>query len=317
MDTTRLDLNLLATLDVLLAEQNVTKAAARLHLSQPAVSAQLARLRDLFNDPLLIPAQRGMTPTARALELAPQLRDALDRVRASLHFHREFDPATAQLTVSIACSDYIQAAAVMPLVLALRRSAPGIRVAARHLIPKQLEPMLAGGDADLAIATPDWAASTLRTRHLFNETYVLIGRPGHPHLKPGLSIDEYIGLEHIVVSRRGGSFETPVDHALATLGYRRKVVMSAGSFLSIPEIVAQSDLVALLPRRLSRPLVDRLTVVELPWLGENFNISLIWHERTHGHPGQRWVRDQVSRLIGDAMSPSPTAGGSTNVHGLE
>jgi DNA-binding transcriptional LysR family regulator len=299
VDTSRVDLNLLATLEVLLAERNVTKAATKLHLSQPAVSAQLARLRDLFGDPLLIPAQRGMTPTAKANELAPQLRAALDQVRSTLQSHREFDPETAELTVSIACSDYVQAAVVMPLVLALRRMAPGVRVAVWHLSPALVEQQLANGEIDLAIATLDPATPHLRACRLYDETYVLIGRRGHPRLKSGLTIEEYVELEHIVVSRRGGNFETPVDGALGILGYRRNVVMSAGSFLFIPEIVSSSDLVALVPKRLFRTQSEKLTVVDLPWLGEQFNISLIWHERCHGHAGQRWVRELIGKLVGE------------------
>src|SRR5688572_30327208 len=119
MDSKRLDLNLLVTLEALLVEQNVTKAAARLHLSQPAVSAQLSRLRNAFDDPLLIPAQRGMTPTAKAIELLDPLRQALDQVRGTVARHRSFDPAKAKLTVTIACTDYLQTAVVKPLVLAL------------------------------------------------------------------------------------------------------------------------------------------------------------------------------------------------------
>src|SRR5690606_21184934 len=108
MNTKRLDLNLLATLESLLEEQNVTRAAARLHLSQPAVSAQLNRLRDMFNDPLLIPTQRGMMPTAMALELLAPLRVALDQVRDTVATHQQFDPGFAKLTVTIACTDYLQ-----------------------------------------------------------------------------------------------------------------------------------------------------------------------------------------------------------------
>src|SRR6218665_263093 len=112
MDGKRLDLNLLVTLEALLAEQNVTRAAERLHLSQPAVSAQLARLRALFDDPLLVPAQRGMTPTAKALELLAPLRQSLEQVRAAVSDHANFDPARAQLTLTIACTDYLQAVVV-------------------------------------------------------------------------------------------------------------------------------------------------------------------------------------------------------------
>ncbi|MDX8447809.1 LysR family transcriptional regulator [Mesorhizobium captivum] len=128
MDNKRLDLNLLTTLETLLLEQNVTKTARRLHLSQPTVSAQLNRLRDLFDDPLLIPAQRGVTPTAKAIELLDPLRQALDQVRATVEAHRDFDPAHAKLTVAIACTDYLQAAVITPLVLKLRAGAPGVRV---------------------------------------------------------------------------------------------------------------------------------------------------------------------------------------------
>ncbi|MFA5949237.1 MAG: LysR family transcriptional regulator [Hyphomicrobium sp.] len=298
LNTSRIDLNLLATLEVLLTERNVTKAAARLHLSQPAVSAQLARLRDLFEDPLLVPAQRGMTPTAKAMELARPLREALDQLRNTVQSHRDFDPGTAGLTVSIACSDYIQAAVIMPLVLALRHRAPGVRVAVRHLSPPLMEPQLASGETDLAIAAPDSALPHLRTCHLFDETYVLIGRRDHSRLTSGLTLDEYVQLEHVVVSRRGGDFETPVDSALEALGHRRNVVVSAASFLFIPEIVSASDLVALVPRRLLQAQPHRLTVIDVPWLAEKFNVSLIWHERSHGHAGQRWLRELIAELVG-------------------
>ncbi|MFG1206711.1 LysR family transcriptional regulator [Xanthobacter flavus] len=301
MDTSRLDLNLLVTLEALLAERNVTRAAARLHLSQPAVSAQLARLRDLFDDPLLVPARRGMTPTAKAVELAGPLRAALDQLRTTLEA-RDFDPATADLTVTIACSDYIQAAVVMPLVVALRARAPGVRVAVRHLMPELIEQQLASGETDLVLTTPLPTQAHLRAQHLFAETYVLIGRRGHPRLRRGLSIEAYAELEHVIVSPSGGQFRTPVDEGLAALGHRRNVVMSAASFLFIPEIVAASDLVALVPRRLLRDPPARLVMIELPWLAEGFEVDLIWHERTHGHAGQRWLRALIAEVAGAAPS---------------
>lgn len=303
MDTSRLDLNLLLTLETLLTEQNVTKAAARLHLSQPAVSAQLSRLRDLFDDPLLVPAHRGMTPTKKALELLEPLRLALDQVRQTLLAHQVFAPADAELTVTIACSDYIQAVVIMPLVLALRQQAPGVRIAVRHLQPSLLEQQLASGELDLAIAIPELSSSRLRSRHLFHEDYVLIGRHAHPQLHSGLSIDEYTRLEHVIVSRTGGNFVTPVDTMLAALGQQRHVVMSAASFLFIPDIAADSDLVALLPRRLMARILQqsatRFQLIDLPWLTEQFNINLIWHERNHGHAGQSWLRELIIQLCAD------------------
>jgi DNA-binding transcriptional LysR family regulator len=297
MDTKRLDLNLLVTLEALLVEQNVTKAAERLHLSQPAVSAQLSRLRDVFDDPLLIPAQRGMTPTAKALEMLAPLRQALDQVRSTVATHQSFDPTKAKLTVTIACTDYLQAAVVKPLLLTLRREAPGVRVALRNLDIAQLEAQMTRGDVDLALMTPQVAPPSLRTRPLFDEHYVLIGRRGHPHLREGITVQTFAQLEHVIVSLRGGDFVTPVDDALTGLGQRRNVVLSAASFLLVPAIVSQSDLVALVPSRLVHDRGEQLLQVRPPFPVEGFAVGMVWHERTHGHEGHRWVREMTVGVV--------------------
>jgi len=299
MDTKRLDLNLLVTLEALLVEQNVTKAASRLHLSQPAVSTQLSRLRDLFDDPLLIPAQRGMTPTAKALDLLEPLRHALDQVRTTVAQHSDFNPARARLTVVIACTDYLQVALVQPLVLRLRNQAPGVRVALRSLDIPELGVLMARGEVDLALMTPSAAAPSLRTRHLFDERYVLIGRRGHPKLRRNITVAQFAQLEHVIVSLRGGEFVTPVDDALAALGHKRNVVLSASSFLFLPEIVMQSDFVALVPQRLVRDRAGQLQIVECPFPVEGFEVSMVWHERNHGHNGQRWMREALVALVAD------------------
>jgi DNA-binding transcriptional LysR family regulator len=296
MDSKRLDLNLLITLEALLVERNVTKAAARLHLSQPAVSAQLNRLRNVFDDPLLIPIQRGMTPTAKAIELLDPLRQALDQVRATITTHSNFDPAKAKLTVVIACTDYLQAAVVMPFVVELRTKAPGVRVALRSLDASQLEAQMARGDVDLALMTPQIAPPSLRTRHLFDERYVLIGRRNHPRLRAGITVEEFARLEHVIVSLRGGDFVTPVDDALAALGHSRNVVLSAASFLIVSEIVSQSDFVALVPERLVRR-ANKLKLLEPPFPVRGFEVGMVWHERSHGHSGQSWIREAVYATI--------------------
>lgn len=305
MDTKRLDLNLLVTLEALLVEQNVTKTAARLHLSQPAVSAQLSRLRDVFDDALLIPVQRGMVPTAKGAELLEPLRLALDQVRAAVAEHASFDPSSASLVISIACTDYTQVAIVKPLLKALRKLAPGIRVALHNLDVAELEARMARGDIDLAFMTPQTAPAGLRARHLFDERYVLIGRRRHPRLRGPISVDEFMALEHVVVSPRGGGFVTPADDALATLGHRRNVVLSSASFLFVPEMVSQSDFVALVPERLVAGGSHKLTILDCPFPVPGFGMSMVWHERGHGHGAQRWVRDTVLSLMGHGQQISP------------
>ncbi|MGR9363639.1 LysR family transcriptional regulator (plasmid) [Rhizobium leguminosarum] len=297
MDTKRIDLNLLVSLEALLVERNVTRAAARLHMSQPALSAQLNRLRDLFKDPLLVPAHRGMVPTAKALELIGPLRASLDQLRGTLQGHDSFSPATAKLTISIACTDYVEAVVVAPLIVALRDKAPDIRLAVHRLAPARLGQQLADGDIDLAIATADAGQAHLRTRHLFEESYILIGRPGHPRIAEGVIPSGFAALEQVIVSPSGGGFSTPVDATLEALGHSRNIVASAASFLLIPAIIVSSDLVALVPRRLMRDRMAEVAWIEVPWLTERFQVELIWHERTHGHQGQQWIREQIHDLV--------------------
>lgn len=297
MDMKRIDLNLLVSLEALLVERNVTRAAARLHMSQPALSAQLNRLRDLFKDPLLVPAHRGMVPTAKALELIGPLRASLDQLRGTLLGHDSFSPKTADLTISIACTDYVEAVVIAPLIVALREKAPNIRLAVHRLAPARLAQQLGNGDVDLAIATSEPAQAHLRTRHLFEESYILIGRPGHPRIAEGATAAGFAGLEQVIVSPSGGGFSTPVDAILQALGHSRAIVASAASFLVIPDIIARSDLVALVPQRLMRDRLAYVAWIDAPWLSERFQVELIWHERTHRHQGQQWIREQIHDLV--------------------
>ena len=225
------------------------------------------------------------------------MRQALDLVRATVVTHRNFDPAKAKLTVSIACTDYLQAAVITPLVMELREKAPGVRVALHNLDPQKLEAQMARGDVDLALMTPNAAPPSLRTRHLFDERYVLIGRRDHPLLRDGITVVEFAQLEHVIVSLSGGDFVTPVDNALAALGLRRRVMLSAASFLFVPEIVSQSDFVALVPERLVHDRADKLRLVDCPFPVEGFAVGIVWHERSHGHSGQRWIREAIASLI--------------------
>ncbi|HEY2453735.1 MAG TPA: LysR family transcriptional regulator [Scandinavium sp.] len=268
----------------------------RLHLSQPAVSAQLNRLRDMFRDPLLIPGRRGMTPTAKALELIIPLSEALEKIRDTVQSHDVFDPATDALTVTLACTDYIQVAVVMPLIQQLQTLAPGVRVAVRHFAPNLLEQQLIMGEVDAVIATPGIGQKPLSVQHLFYEKYVLIGRAGHPELTETLTLDDFCRLKHIIVSPDGGGFTTPIDTFLAASGLQREVVVSAASFLFLPGMVSMSDLVALVPARLIQTSMHQLTVVELPWINERFDVSLMWHTRSQSHAGNRWLRELIIRL---------------------
>ncbi|MHC8494864.1 LysR family transcriptional regulator [Thalassospira sp. SM2505] len=301
-DISKLDLNLLVTLDTLLAERNVTHAAKRLNLSQPAISTRLTRLRDLLGDPLLLPAQRGMIPTERALELQEPLHQALEGVRRVVAENSPFDPSTITATITIAASDYVQYAILMPLLDVLRRDAPGIKVAWRTINTSMLDTQMARGDVSLALSTPETAPETLRMRKIYHEEYVAIARCDHPAISEPLDLDSFCALDHVVVSPEGGGFKGPADDALAALGRKRNVALSAPGFLVVPEIVARSDMIALVPRRVARGRTGQIRVFDPPLPVTGFDMALIWHDRTTTHPLHRWIRDQITALIGDAAA---------------
>ena len=304
MNIEQLDLNLLVTLDTLLAERNVTRAARRLNLSQPALSSRLTRLRDLLNDPLLLPSQRGMIPTERALELQAPLHEAIEGVRRVIAETSPFNPADVTATIAIAASDYVQYSVLLPLLQILHQEAPGLRLSWRTLEEPRLEGQMARGDIQLAVTMPECAPDTLHMRHLYHETYVAIARPDHPDVRDALDLETFCALDHVMVSPDGGGFSGPTDAALAGVGKTRRVCLSAPGFLVVPDIIAQSDMIALIPSRVARNREGRLQILEPPLPIPGFDMALIWHDRTTTHPLHRWLRDRIYQLMRD-IAPTP------------
>jgi DNA-binding transcriptional LysR family regulator len=296
LDISRLDLNLLTTLDVLLAEHNVTRAAERLHLSQPAVSVHLAHLREIFNDPLLLPGPRGMRPTTRADELRQPLREALAALQQAIAPSAGFDPAQATHTWHIAASDYSSATVLLPALALLRSQAPGTRVAVHSFAPEQISRQLELAEIDLAFHVASEVSPHLHRRTLFAERYVLVGRDGHPRLKRRPTPAQFCAMEHVIVSPDGGGFRGVTDAALGALGLSRRVVLSVPSFLFLQSVVAQTDLVAMLPQRLARQCAG-LRVTPAPVEVPGFEMAMFWHERVHRDPAHQWLREQIAGTL--------------------
>lgn len=295
-DLRRLDLNLLVTLDTLLAEHNVTRAAQRLNLSQPAVSVHLAKLRHALADPLLLPGPRGMQPTARADALREPLRQALDALAHALAPARPFDPAAALHTWRIAATDYGESTIVLPALRGLRSAAPGSRLALLELVPPRIARQAEQGEIDLALDTSEGAPQGLRRRALFRERYVLAGRAGHPRLKRRPTPTQFCKLEHVVVSPDGGGFRGVTDQALSQAGLARRVVLSVPHFLFVISALLDTDLVAMLPSRLVRD-APGLQVVEPPVAVPGFEMAMLWHERRHRDPAHRWLREHIAGSV--------------------
>jgi DNA-binding transcriptional LysR family regulator len=288
----QIDLNLLATLDVLLTELNVTRAAQRLNLSQPSVSVQLSRLREMLGDPLLLPGPRGMQPTARATELRLPLRQALEALEGAVTTGSHFDPATATNTWRIVATDYTESAVVLPVLTHLRTAAPGTRLAVFELNPARILRQAEQGDVDLVFHLREGSPPALHQRLLFTERYVLAGRREHPALKHHLTLARFCELEHVVVSPDGGGFSAMTDEVLARQGLSRRVVLSVPHFLFMLDALANSDLVAVLPERLVKNH-RTLQVVEPPVALPGFDMLMLWHERLHRFPAHQWLRQQI------------------------
>ncbi|QID19214.1 LysR family transcriptional regulator [Nitrogeniibacter mangrovi] len=292
----RLDLNLLVTLDALLVEHNVTRAAERLHLSQPTVSSQLARLRHFFADPLLLPGPRGMRPTARADELREPLRQALGALAQAVAPSTPFEPERSSQTWRAAAFDYGEFTVLLPALSGLRRAAPGTRLAVVQTAPALVAKKAAQGEIDLAFLIDGEAPPNLRRRILFEERYVLAARAGHPHVKGRPTRAQFCKLDHVIVSPDGGGFRGVTDAVLAESGLRRRVALSVPHFLFLCAVLEGSDLVAMVPSRLVRGN-DRLQVVEPPLEVPGFEMLMLWPDRIHRDPAHQWLRDHIAESM--------------------
>ncbi len=301
-DIKTLDLNLLKALDALLDECNVTRAATRLGVTQPAMSGMLTRLREKFGDPLFVRAQRGMVPTQRALELSAPLKQVMSEISALLQ-PQVFAPLSARLTFTIAATDYALRAIAVPFLSALKQQAPHIRVALLPIEDRHVQAQLERGDIDLALVTPENTPPDLHARDLFEEHYVCVLREGHPAMqgRRRLTVKQWCALDHALVSYTGGGFRGVSDEALQKLGKQRQVTLSVKSFLVLPEILRASDMVATLPSRLVADLPG-LVVFEPPIEVPGFTKVAAWHERTHRDVAHRWLRGLLFETCADKKS---------------
>jgi DNA-binding transcriptional LysR family regulator len=292
------DLNLLVAFDAMVAEGNVTRAAERVGLTQPAMSHALGRLRKLVGDPLFVRTPQGMVPTPRALELCEPIRRALGEIDRALHEAPQFSPAEARRTFALACVDFGSFIVVPPLFARIRKEAPGVDLSVRQLRDDTIERQLAEGDVDLAVgvlygAEPPWMVK----KRLFEERFVCLCRKDHPMVNGALTLDAFLALDHALISPRGrqGGF---VDRALAAIGKKRRVALTIPHFLAAPMVVASTDLVLTLPERIGRSFATMLplTVAEPPLEVGGFSVSAYWHESQGHDPAHAWFRSMVMEV---------------------
>lgn len=291
-----LDLNLLVVLDVLLAERNVTRAAARLGLSQPAVSNALSRLRTAFADPLLVRTPHGMAPTPRAIGLEGPLREALSYVRGAVAGTSDFDPATARRTFVLAATDYVQFVLLGALVRRVHEIAPGVSLRVLPMTHGAPWNELEAGSVDLTLSGVSARQSRLHRRALFRDRVVCILRSDHPAAGRTLSMARYLELDHVEVLPIGG--RGLADEVLDSLGQTRRVAITVPHFLVAPFVVLQSDHCFTLAERIARPMAGFLAVrvMPLPMELPTITIWAYWHERLHHDPAHQWLRRLVAEV---------------------
>jgi len=295
-DLRRIDLNLLVVLDALLSEQHVTRAAERLHLSQPAVSHALARLRDLLGDPLLVRGGGGLVSTPRALELVTPLRATLAQVQ-SLLAPNAFDPASTRRTFRLAMSDYGAAIILPGLIRSLRRDAPGIDLQITHGSREGMLDQVLDGDIDLAAGVFPELPNALRSTPLFEEHYAcLVDRDSLP-AEGVLDLPAYLARPHVLLEMRGSG--TPeIERALTAIRERRHVAISLPHWSVAPELIGGTDLILTVASRALHN-VDResLIVVPPPFDIPPFAFVLAWHQRRGGDQALNWLKGQIEQVI--------------------
>jgi DNA-binding transcriptional LysR family regulator len=291
----RLDLNLLRVLDVLLREENVTRAAKRLRLTQPAVSRALARLREALGDPLFVRTRHGVVATPRAKALKEPLAQALGQLGALVEQREVFEPATARGRFVLGMTDLTQAVLLPALMEYLARNAPGVDLTVRPL-PPELERELASGGMDVAIGPPGGDLPDLKRRVLFKESFLCLVREGHPVLAPGAwDLDAYVRLPHLFVTLRERAGEGPVGEVLARKGLSRRLGLVVPTFMAAPAVIARTDLVFTAPARLVRQMGAQhaLRTLKPPLPLPSFDMAMLWHASRDDDPAHRWLRGAV------------------------
>jgi DNA-binding transcriptional LysR family regulator len=301
IDVRRADLNLLFVFQVLHAERHVGRAAQRLALTQSATSHALARLRDLFGDPLFVRHPKGVQPTARALALAPAIADILDRAQSILA-SRSFDANVAS-SFTIATIDLTVPTIVVPLIEHLRRVAPAIDLRIVPLVREQVVAAFDRQEIDMALLNFPEPPARLARVPVLRDRYVGIARRGHPALKGGaLTATAYAALPHLLFSPRGdpvGLIDEPLAQAS---GRRRRVAMTIPHVLAVPLIVARTDLVAIIAERIARLYARQLGLIlfDPPVKLPDFTINMLTSAARAGDPGLQWLQQQVINVCKSA-----------------
>ncbi|WP_024302056.1 LysR family transcriptional regulator [Pseudogulbenkiania sp. MAI-1] len=289
------DLNQLITLDVLLTEGSVARAARRLRLSPSAMSRALARLRETTGDPLLVRAGRGLVPTPRALELREQVGQLVQDAEAVLRPAEKLDLAQLVRTFTLRVGDGFVENFGPSLIARIGEEAPGVRLRFVQKQDKDSAPLRDGSvDLDTGVVG-EGTGPEVRTRALFRDRFIGVVRMGHPLSQGEVTPARYAAGRHILVSRRGLD-KGPVDDVLKPLGLEREIVTIVGGFASALALARATELIATVPERHTGNLREGLFSFVLPVFPPEITVSMLWHPRMDADPAHRWLRGCVREV---------------------
>jgi DNA-binding transcriptional LysR family regulator len=304
MDLQSFDLNLLVVLHTLLLERSVSKTAERLHLSQPATSAALNRLRKALNDPILVRDGLQMVPTPRAEQLAEPIQAILKEIEQTLAAPQPFDPSTIDRTFKVATNDYGTFVLVPMLMQRLGSIAPGIDLEIWE-IAQDVEASLRQGKVDLVVAD----AWTLRhckcTETLFSETFTCLVRQNHPRIHTQLTLEDYVKENHALVSSRG-RVTGNVDAALSQRSLQRRVGLTLPHVLSVPAAIASTDLIVTLATRIAKHFAtDYALKTFMPPISlDSFEIAMAWSSRMSNDMAIQWLQNELRDVVPEIVADS-------------
>jgi DNA-binding transcriptional LysR family regulator len=298
MQLSRIDLNLFTIFDAIYRDGGITPASKRLHLSQPAVSHALARLRELLDDPLFERRGHDMVPTPLARSIAAGIASSLGGLEQLLKRSGRFDPATSNRSFTVAMREVNELPFLPALIERLGREAPHVDVAVVRIDRRDLEEDLQSGEIDVALDVGLPLSHDVRRELVTSEALAVLARKDHPSVRNELAADVYLAMEHVLVTgrRRGGGYE---DIALGRLGMSRRIRVRCQHYAAACEIVARSDLLATMPRGQaeigSRESGNQLLPfpVSIPPL----EMFLYWHANVDEDPGSQWLRRIVLELL--------------------
>jgi LysR family nod box-dependent transcriptional activator len=297
----KLDLNLLVVLNALLDERSISRAAEKLFLSQPATSNALARLRQYFNDDLLVSSGRQLVLTPRGKELVEPVREVLMRVDSTIAAQPVFDPSTETRVFTLLVSDYSTAVLLPPLLQILCREAPGLRINLRDQTARPGE-ALEQGDADFLVIPSQYLSKEHPSAALFEEDYLCVTWNDNSRVRDGLSFDDYLGCGHVIATFSGNHPLPTLDGWLVeSAGLSRRVEVTVPSMTALPALVVGTDRIATVHRRLALRAQETLPVKvwEPPPRIPRLVQMLQWHKHRSNDPAISWLRDKIISVAQD------------------